>query len=72
MYHLPPQASTLSDFAGGVRWGARVRGELIEVSADGMLATDAARDPRRGERAGGRYRVLTAERGFGAGRHVCT
>ena len=62
-------ASPASINAAPLRWGARVRGELIDVSADGTVATDVARNPKQGDHVRGRYRVVAAERGFSRGRH---
>ena len=53
----------------GFRWGSRVRGELIQVSEEGTTATDIARNPKKGDHVGGRYRVLAAETGVASGRH---
>ena len=41
----------------------------LDVSADGTIATDVARNPKQGDHVRGRYRVLAAERGFSRGRH---
>ena len=52
------------------RWGSRVRGELINISSDGLTATDIARNPTKGDHVNGRYRVVAAERGYSSGEHV--
>ena len=61
-----PGVAVLDKDNGGFRWGSRVRGELINISADGLTATDIAPNPHHN----GRYRVVAAERGYSSGEHV--
>ena len=48
-------------------WGQRVCGELIRV--DSNTATDVARNPKRGDHVGGRYRVVAGGVGVNRGQH---
>jgi hypothetical protein len=62
-----PSTCTLR-FESLVRWGCK-RGPKINVSEDGLTATDVAGDPKTGDDGGGRYRVVVAEEGFTSGVH---
>jgi hypothetical protein len=52
------------------RWGRRVCGPKIVISADGLTVTDVARNPKTGDGTAGRYRPVLSEGGVASGRHT--
>ena len=63
----PPMARKLQP---ADRWGRRVCGPKIDISADGLTVTDVARNPKTGDGTAGRYRPVLSEGGVASGQHV--
>ena len=52
-----------------MRWGTKVRGPKLEVSADGLTIKDVAANPKNGDDNLGRYRACATNIGFQQGKH---
>lgn len=63
----PPMARKLQP---ADRWGRRVCGPKIDISADGLTVTDVARNPKTGDGTAGRYRPVLSEGGVASGQHT--